>query len=75
MKRGNLLLIGIASAVATIITLNVTLGSSWNYYGSYGYGHRWHYCDDRYRRNTDKSHQSNQPNQDNRGQDSATGKY
>jgi hypothetical protein len=72
MRRGSLLLTGIASALATIITLNVTLGRSWNYYGSYGYGHRRHYCDNRHRRDTDKS---NQLNHDNRGPDSATGKY
>ena len=72
MRRGSLLLIGIASAVATIITLNVTLGGSWNYYG---YGHHWHYCDNRYRQGADKSSQPDQYNRDNRGPDSATGKY
>jgi hypothetical protein len=75
MRRGSLLLIGITSAVATIITLNVTLGRSWNYYDGYGYGHRWHNCDNRYQRDTDKSNQDNQHKQDNAGQDSATGKY
>jgi hypothetical protein len=70
MRRGSLLLIGIATAVATIITLNVTLGRSWNYYD--GYGRRCYHHGERYRDGGDKN---NQRNKDNSHSDSSTGKY
>ena len=69
MRRGSLLLIGIATAVATIITLNVTLGRSWNYYD--GYGRRCYHHGERYR-DGDKN---NQRNEDNSHSDSSTHRY
>ena len=69
MRRGSLLLIGVASAIATLVSLNVIFGRSWNYYGHYGYS--GNYCNERYHRNADRN---NQRNRDDRDPDS-TGKY
>ena len=53
MKRGGLFLIGLASAVVTVITLHATVGNRFNSYG-YGPWNRYHHCyggkyDDRFR--------------------------
>lgn len=69
MRRGNLVLIGVASAIATLVSLNVIFGSSWNYYGRYGY--HGHYCNERYHR---EANRNNQRNQDDHDRDS-TGNY
>ncbi|MEP6597200.1 MAG: hypothetical protein ABJA71_14705 [Ginsengibacter sp.] len=63
MKRGSLLLIGVASAIITIISLNFAFGRSWNYYDN-----RWHHCNERYHKDADKNDQRNQENQENRSQ-------
>ena len=62
MRRGSLLLIGIVSAIATLVSLNVIFGRSWNYYGQYGY--HGHYCNERYHRNAERNDQRNQDHVD-----------
>ena len=71
MRRGSLLLIGITSAIATVISLNVIFGRSWNYYDRY-YGYHGRYCKERHYRegNRNNEHEQRDP-----GADSATGKY
>ena len=70
MRRGSLLLIVIASAIGTLVSLNLIFGRLWNYYD--GYGYRGHYCNQRYDRDAGRNHQRNQ---DGPAPDSATGKY
>ena len=53
MKRGGLFFIGLVSAIATIISLNIAFGRSGYYYDRYPYYHRFHPCDERYDRNYD----------------------
>jgi len=44
MRRGNLFFIGVISAVATIISLNVALGRSGYYNERYPFYNRYHHC-------------------------------
>ncbi len=53
-RRGGLFFIGLASAIATIISLNVAFGKPGYYYERYPYYNRYHHCSDRYDRNNDK---------------------
>jgi hypothetical protein len=52
MKRGGLFFIGLISAIATIISLNIAFGRS-AFYDHYKYYDRYHHCyhkyDDRFR--------------------------
>lgn len=45
MKRGGIFFIGLISAIATVVTLNATVGSR---FGNYGYEkwNRYHHCND-----------------------------
>jgi len=63
MRRSSLFLIGIVSAIATLISLNLVFGRSWNYYDRYG--ERRHYCNEH----------RDQRNHHERGGDSTTGNY
>ena len=70
MRRGNLLLIGVTSAVVTVISLNLAFGRSWNYNDRY-YGYHGRYCHERYHgddRQKDKQ-------RDSPTADSSNGKY
>jgi hypothetical protein len=55
MKRGGLFFIGLISAIATIISLNVAFGRSGYYYEKYPYYNRFHHCDGRYDRDDERS--------------------
>ena len=50
MKRGSLFFIGLVSAIATIISLNVAFGRPGYYYERYPYYNHFHHCDGRYDR-------------------------
>ena len=63
MRRGSFFLIGIVSAIATLISLNLVFGHSWNYYDRYG--DRRHYCNEH----------RDQGNNHERGRDSTIGNY
>jgi hypothetical protein len=54
MKRGGLFFIGLLSAIATIVSLNIAFGRSGYYYERYPYYNRYHHCNDRYYRNHDE---------------------
>jgi hypothetical protein len=54
MKRGGLFFIGLLSAIATIVSLNIAFGRSGYYYERYPYYNRYHHCDERYDRNDDE---------------------
>lgn len=54
MKRGGLFFIGLISAIATIISLNVAFGRSGYHYDRYSYYNRFHRCDGRHDRNYDE---------------------
>ena len=75
MKRGGLFLIGIISAVATIISLNAAFGRPGyfdeNYHARYSWHHRCYGRDD-----YDNHYRNDRKNPDQqKQQDSATGKY
>jgi hypothetical protein len=71
MKRGGLFFIGLISAIATIISLNIAFGRSGFYYDRYPYYGRYHHCNERYDRNYDE-----RSKQDHRLQrDSSTSNY
>ena len=53
MKRGGLFFIGLISAIATIISLNIAFGRP-GYYSHYPYYNRFHHCDERHDRNYDE---------------------
>jgi hypothetical protein len=55
MKRGGLFFIGLISAIATIISLNVAFGRSGYYNERYPYYSRFHHCDGRYDRYDERS--------------------
>ena len=55
MKRGGLFFIGLISAIATIVSLNVAFGRSGYYYDRYPYYNHYHHCDERYDRNDARS--------------------
>ena len=69
MRRGSLLLIGVASAVATLVSLNAIFGRTWDYYDTYGY--RRHYCNER----SDRDENNRQRNEENHLRDSTSNKY
>jgi len=54
MKRGGLFFIGLLSAIATIVSLNIAFGRSGYYYERYPYYNRYHHCDKRYDRTRDE---------------------
>jgi hypothetical protein len=62
MKRNNLWIIGLMTAVITVIGLNVIAGrSNWaneRGFGSNNWRHHHHYCDDYHRGNTDRAKES-----------------
>ena len=59
MKRGGLFFIGLISAIATIISLNVAFGRQGFYYKRYSYYNRFHNCDEPYDRNYERSKHDN----------------
>ncbi len=63
MKRNNLWITGLFTAVITVVSLNLLFGrSNWANERGFGYNHwrhRHHYCDDYYR---DKIDRAGEPN-------------
>ena len=54
MKRGGLFFIGLVSAIATIISLNVAFGRSGYHYDRYPCYNRFHHCNGRYERDNER---------------------
>ena len=69
MKRGGLFFIGLLSAIATIISLNIAFGRSAYYYDRYPYYNRFHHCYDRH------DHYNNERSKNNERNDSANSNY
>ena len=69
MKRGGLFFIGLVSAIATIISLNIAFGRP-GYYSRYPYYNRFHHCDERFNRNYDE-----RSKQDHRDKSDSTSNY
>jgi hypothetical protein len=70
-RRGGLFFIGLISAIATIISLNIAFGRSGYYYERYPYYNRYHHCDERYDRNRDERSKQDHD----RRSDSTNGNY
>lgn len=70
MNRGSLLLIGVLSAIITIISLNVAFDRSLNYKG-YGFSHHYYRCDNNNYRNDNHKNR----NDKNAAADSSTRNY
>ena len=72
MKRGGLFFIGLISAIATIISLNIAFGRSGFYNDRYPYYNHYHHCNERCdRRYDDRSKHGN----DEMKRDSSTSNY
>lgn len=69
MKRGGLFLIGLLSAIITIISLNFAFGRPWSYYNHYAFRRHYYNYDNRC---YDGNHYKNHSQQK---QDSSTGNY
>lgn len=62
MKRGGLFLIGLLSAVITVISLNAAFGRSYNYYNHYNSYHHCHnFYDNRYHNKNHTQQKQMQP--------------
>jgi hypothetical protein len=54
MRRGSLFFIGLISAIATIISLNIAFGRSGYYNERYPYYSHYHHCHERYNHYNDQ---------------------
>ena len=71
MKRGRLFFIGLLSAIITIISLNLALGSRWNGYRNY-YHNGYHHC---YNKNDDHNYDKEDHRQPQSKADSSNSNY
>lgn len=68
MRRNNLFITGLTTAVVTVVSLNLIFSrSNWANESGFGYNHwrhRYHYCDDYYRNKTDRAGELNRSRPD-----------